>query len=339
MTTKTAAPILLLGGTGSVGTQTAKILRRLYPDLPLAIASRHKARAEALAAELGEAVAVEADVDRLGLGLAQGASYGAVVALLKENTLNPLRYAQANSLPYISMADGAFEIGPAVARYIHKPSSAPVMLASHWAAGMTTLPILHFANEFRTVDSIQAAVIMDPKDPIGPMAQRDVDLVVKNSPRPLILDQGVWRWADESIAAHAVKNRAGASVEVFAMSVLDTISLAALTEARSVRLDFGVSPTTIGADGESHLHEMIIEISGVTTKGRAESLRIDINTPQGVTGLTALGVVLSIERLLGLVGGTAVAPGLYFPEKVIAPAHAVARLLEFGGQVRRGTDG
>ena len=335
MTAQITSPVLILGGTGLVGTQTVKILRKLYPDLPIAIASRNKDKGQALATEVGNAVAVEADVAQAGLGLAEGASYSAVVALLKENTLNPLRYAQANGLPYISMADGAFEIGPAVARYMYKPESAPVMLAGHWVVGMTAMPILHFAAEFRKIDSIRAAVIMDPNDPIGPMAQYDVELVVQNSPRPLILDNGTWRWADEACAARRVRNAAGEEVEVFAMSVLDTISLAAATDARSVRLDFGTAETSGGGSGEGPSHEMILEISGETKDGKTENLRIDIDAPQGVTGLTALGVALSIERLLGLAGGAPVAPGLYFPENLIDPAHAIARLTEFGGQIRR----
>ena len=335
MTRNISLPVLILGGTGLVGTQTVKILRQLYPDLPIAIASRNKENCEALAAEVGNAIAVQADVSKAGLGLADGASYSAVVALLKENTLNPLRFAQANGLPYVSMADGAFEIGPAVARYMYKPDSAPMMLASHWVVGMTTMPILHFAKEFRTIDSIKAAVIMDPTDPIGPMAHYDVELVVQNSPRPLILDNGTWIWAPEEIAGRHVTNSAGEEVEVFAMSVLDTISLAAATDARSVRLDYGMAQTASDRRGDGPSHEMILEVSGETKDGTTEQLRIDIETPQGVTGLTALGVVLSIERLLGLAGGEPVAPGLYFPENLIDPAHAIERLTQFGGQVRR----
>jgi hypothetical protein len=337
MTLDARAPVLLLGGTGWVGTQTTKLLRQLHPTLPIAIAGRDRAKAEALAAQWAHTVAVQADVGQVGLGLGPQASYSAVVALLKENTLHPLRFAQAHGLPYISMADGAFEIGPAVARHIHRPGSAPMMLASHWAAGMTTLPILHHASEFRSIESIRAAVIMDPNDPIGPMAQVDVQQVMQNSPRPLVLDNGVWRWIDERIASRRLKNRAGNEVQVFAMSVLDTISLAAATDARSVRLDFGTAPTSgDGAEGACP-HELVLEIEGVAKDGRPGALRVDISTPLGVTGLTALGVVLSIERLLGLAGGEPAAPGLYFPENLIHPAHAMARLADFGAQVWRST--
>jgi hypothetical protein len=334
MTTKEASPVLVLGGTGIVGSRTVKILRQLHPDLPIAIGARDQGRCQALAAEIGNAEATPVDLGRADLGLAPGASYGAVVAVLKENTLNPLRYAQCARLPYISMADGAFEISPAVARFIHR-AGAPMMLASHWAAGMATFPALHFAREFRAVHSIAIAVFLDPEEPVGEMAHEDVDQVVQNSPRPLLLDNGTWRWAGEGLAGRRVTNAAGEEIETSGMSVLDTVSLAAATDARSVRFDFGVAQSASHRRGAEPAHEMIIEIEGEHEDGSVGRLRVDIESTQGVSGLTALGVALGVERLLGLAGGAPVEPGLYFPESLIAPEYAMARLEKLGGQVRR----
>lgn len=333
MTLKITAPVLILGGSGMVGSGTAKILRQLYPDLPLAIAARDQDRCRALAAEIGNAQATQIDLDVADLGLAEGAPYSAVVALLKENTLNPLRYAQAEELPYLSMADGAFEIGPAVARYMHRPASAPMMLASHWAVGMAAMPALHFASTFRAVHTIEIAVILDPEDTVGQMATDDVEQLMRNSPRPLLLDNGTWRWVGEDIAARRVVTMAGEEIETHAMTVLDTVSLAAATDAHSVRLDFGMGQSASRRRGGAPSHEMIIEIEGEQNDGKIGRLRADIESPQGITGLTALGVALGVERLLGLAGGAPVAPGLYFPENLIDPVHAIERLKAFGGKI------
>ena len=331
---KARAPVLILGGTGVVGRRTVTTLRQLHPDVPLAIAGRDQRKCRALATELGNTGVVEVDLGRADLALEPQASYSAVVALLKENTLNPLRYAQAHGLPYLSMADGAFEIGPAVAFHMHRPTSAPVLLASHWTAGMATLPALDFAGGFRTVRSIEIAVLLDPEDVIGPMANEDVEQLTRNSPRPLLLDDGTWRWVGEEIATRRVEDVAGEEVEVRAMSVLDVLSLAAATDARSVRFDFGMARTAGRRRGGAASHDMIIEIEGERPDGELDRLRIDIEAPQGTSGLTALGVALGIERLLGLTGGQPVAPGLYFPELIIDPDHALGRLAEFGGEVR-----
>lgn len=335
MVDKITAPVLILGGAGFVGSRTVKALRKLYPDLPIAIAGRDQEKARALATEIGNADAVKVDIRRADLGLDGGAAYSAIIAILKENTLNPLKYAQANGLPYLSMADGAFEIGPAVAFHMYKPKSAPMLLASHWVAGMATLSALHYAKEFRSVRSMQIAVILDASDIGGPMANADVEELMQNSPRPLMLDNGTWRWAGDGLSSRNVKDMTGTEIEVHGMSVLDALSLAASTGLNSVRFDYGMGETEGTRNGGSPSHEMIIEIEGELKSGGEGRSRVDIVAPQGVSGLTALGVVLGIERLLGLSGGDPVAPGLYFPEQIIDPAHAIQRLTEFGGEIRQ----
>ena len=51
----------------------------------------------------------------------------------------------------------------------------------------------------------------------------------------------------------------------------------------------------------------------------------------GQRPLTALGIALGVERLLGL-QGTAVTAGVHTPESLIDPAHAVARLTAIGAE-------
>ena len=58
--------------------------------------------------------------------------------------------------------------------------------------------------------------------------------------------------------------------------------------------------------------------------------RHEIVQPEGQAPLTALGIALAVERMLGLEGGDASAPGLYLPEVLIDPAYYVRRMKEFG---------
>jgi hypothetical protein len=51
--------------------------------------------------------------------------------------------------------------------------------------------------------------------------------------------------------------------------------------------------------------------------------------PEGQRPLTALGIALGVERLLGL-RGAPVAPGIYTPEALLDPAYVVERLTEVG---------
>lgn len=335
MTESKRPPVLVLGGTGVVGRAMARTLRQLYPDLPIAIAARNQERCAALAEEIGHAKTVQVDLSRQDIGLDGGSHYSAVVALLKENTLNPLRYAQSNSIPYISMADGVFEIGPAVARHLYHKSSAPIMLAGNWIAGMTALPALYFAKEFKAVHEVRLSAILDPEDEAGPMAHKDVEEVMLASPRPLILDEGTWRWVGEDVAARQIQDARGAQLDAYAMSVIDVASLAAALDLRSMRFDLAAPEQSRPRQSEKPSHELIIELGGEGREGNAKQLRIDIDAPQGVSGLTALGVVVSLERLLGLAGGSPAAPGLYFPEVLVEPEHAIRRLTETGAVIQQ----
>jgi hypothetical protein len=124
--------------------------------LPLAIGGRDVARADAVAKGLGNALAVRVDVALADLGLTPDRVFSAVVVFLKDHWLNSMRFAQARGVPYISLSSGTFEIGPEVAQYIHAPDRAPVLLASHWLAGASLFPALHYAKAFRTIDAFAA---------------------------------------------------------------------------------------------------------------------------------------------------------------------------------------
>src|SRR5687768_3097794 len=76
MAIRTMSPALLIGGSGQVGARAATALRRLHPDLPIAIAGRDGRKAAAVAAEVGgPTTATTVDVGRDDLGLERGASF------------------------------------------------------------------------------------------------------------------------------------------------------------------------------------------------------------------------------------------------------------------------
>ncbi|MFY0537760.1 saccharopine dehydrogenase NADP-binding domain-containing protein [Nannocystis pusilla] len=82
-------PVLLLGGSGAVGSRVARTLRRLQPDLPIVIAARNAEKAAAVAAQIGgPTTAASVDLSREDLGLEASASFSAVVTLLKDPWLN-----------------------------------------------------------------------------------------------------------------------------------------------------------------------------------------------------------------------------------------------------------
>lgn len=330
-------PVLIIGGSGVVGAQGAHALRRLHPELPIAIAGRDLARAEAVAATLGNAHALRVDLQRADLGLPEDAHFSALVLFVKDDTLNSLKYAQRHRLPYVSTSSGSFEIAPEVARHLRARDAAPILLASHWLAGAATLPALHFAEEFRRVDRIEIGALLDEQDMGGPAAAADYERLV-DAAAAQILENGRWRWVRGDEAARGFLSVDGTRVAASAYSPLDVVSLAAATDAHSIRLDMALGESASRRRGEAFSTEIVIELEGELHDGRIARHRHELTHPQGQAPITAIGIALGVERLLGLAGGEAVAPGLYTPDVLIDPAYQLRRLREFGVQVRRAPD-
>ena len=335
MTATKLEPVLVIGGSGVVGSRAVKALRRLQPDLPITIAARDLGRAGALAAEIGGANTTTVNLEKPDLGLPAGARFSAVVVLLKDDSLNSMKYAQGAGVPYVSFSDFVFDIGPEVGLYIRRPASAPILLLGHFLGGTVTLATLHFARELRRVDTIEIGAVFDEEDVGGPAARGDMERVARGVPRPLLLREGKWLWADGADARRTFRGVDGTAWHGQAYSLLDVVSLAAATDARSIRLDFALRPAASRPPGEGLSHEVIVEIEGERDDGARGRVRYTLVDGDVHSGLSGRGVALAVERLLGLAGGPPVAPGIYHPEVLLDPAYVVERLRDFGTRIER----
>src|SRR5690606_31270314 len=119
--------ILLMGGTGAIGRQTAQAIRSVYPNVPLLIGGRDLAKSRQAASEIGnaEGVAIDARADDLGLG---DRRVSAVAVFYADPRLASLRFAQARGVPHLSISSGIYEIAPEVATYMHAPDNAAIVL-------------------------------------------------------------------------------------------------------------------------------------------------------------------------------------------------------------------
>ncbi|WP_395674563.1 hypothetical protein [Inquilinus sp.] len=325
-------PVLIIGGSGVVGARAAKTLRRLQPELPITIGGRDLARAEAVAREIGGADAAAIDLDRPDLGQPDR-DLGAIAVFVKDATLNSLRAAQARGIPYVSTSSGVFEIGPEVALAIHRPT-APVLLASHWLAGAAVLPALHFGRAFRRIDEIRIGALLDEQDMGGPAAAADYDRIITATARVQVRQDGHWRWIGGEEATATYRSVDGVELPAQAYSPMDVASLAAATDARSIRLDLAYSQSASRRRGEPFSTEIVIELAGERIDGTAGRSRHELVHPEGQAPLTALFIASAVERLLGLAGGPPAAPGLHLPEMLLDPAGMVRRLEEFGTRIR-----
>lgn len=332
----TKKPLLLIGGSGVVGSLVAKQIRKFHPTLPIMIGGRNKEKAVNAAKEIDLATGTKIDLTRTDLGLSDKDDLSGIVMLVKDLSLHSLRYAQSKGIAYINISSGVLELSPEIALYAHQPSSAPILLNSFWLAGTILLPTLYFSKEFAVIDEIAIGALLDEEDMGGPAAYADYERQSKAGPYALILKNGSWIWATDKDQYRTFSRVDGTSVKGEAYSIpLDVSSLAAATSAPSIRLDLAIGVSSSRHRGEHFSLETIIEITGKKKDGTVGSFRYELIHPEGQAPLTAMGVIVSVEHLLGLAGNKPAASGLYFPETLIRPEHMIERLKEIGTEIRQ----
>lgn len=328
----TAAPILLMGGSGSIGRWTARFLRTAHPHLPLLIGGRDPAKAEKAAAEIGgaEGTALDLDADDLGLG---ERPVGAVAVLFSDDRIAGLRFAQAQGVPHISISSGDYEIAPEVAAFMHRPGAAPVVLGYEWLVGATTVPALGLARRFGRVRDIAIGALVDEQDTGGPAVAEDFERLNNTLPAALTRRGGryVWRAGDDARATFRAAD--GTEVEATGFSSIDVVGLAAATGAPEVRFDLATGVSSTRRRGGPASTEIIIELAGEDRAGRALRTRHAVVHRGGAAPLTGMGVAMIVERLVGLDGRSATPAGLYFPYQLLDHDAYLARLERSSGQV------
>lgn len=325
--------VLLIGASGVVGRLTAARLRQRWPDLAILAGGRDLQRAEAIAAEVGNARGVALDLSRRDLGLAHDVSVGAVAMFVKDETLNGQLFAQDHGAAFIDISSAAFELGPQTAFYSERPKSAPVLLASNWLAGTSTFAALDLANSFDRIDRILVSALLDDQDIGGGAAEADYVRQTQAGPSGLVRKNSRFVWIAGEDAAGAFEAVDGRKFDAQAFGNLDVLSLSAATDAPDVVFQFAVGETSSRRRGEKFSHEILIEITGMSRDGREAHARRAVVHPDGQAPMTALGVNLAIEDMLGLRTGKRLAPGLYLPHAIVDPARAVGALREIGATI------
>jgi hypothetical protein len=321
--------VLILGGSGQAGAGAAAVLRRWHPALPLTIAGRDIDRAQRVADELGAATAVTIDLRRGDLGLPADHGHSAVVAALWDDRLNGLRYAQHLAVPYLSISSGLVDLAPELVAGAQQAGAAPILEASHFCAGVAVLAALHWAREFDRIDTIRIGAVLDELDIGGPAGIADLERWATVTSAGLVRRDGVFTWISGPDAQTEVTSSDGTVLPGRSIPILDIPSLALGTGAPNVRFDLAVGESAGRRRGEPASVELRIDLEGADPAGAPLSTSRYLVHPAGQRPLTALGIALGVERLLGL-RGEAVSPGLHTPESVLDPGYAVERMAEIG---------
>lgn len=79
---------------------------------------------------------------------------------------------------------------------------------------------------------------------------------------------------------------------------------------------------------------MIIEIEGEHTERGDGTFRYELVDKEGYAALSATGIAIAVETMLGLAAGPAPQAGLYLPETLVDAEYFVRRLQDLGVSVR-----
>ncbi|WP_145153167.1 hypothetical protein [Pseudomonas oryzihabitans] len=331
-------PILFAGGSGTVGRQAVHWFRQRQPDWPLLVGGRNLATAEDVAQAAGQARAVGLDLDQPGLGLDPALTPAAIIMLAPDQALHGLSLAQRLGIPYLNANTGVTELGPEVAQFMHHPGAHALVLSSHWASGAALALALDLARRFTRVVAIGVEVLLDEEDPAGPLAWEDMARVHSAAPAALAFRHGRRHWLSGADLQGSVTALDGRTLAATAFGSIDLLSLWATTAAPELRFDIAMGESSSRRRGAETAAEIAVRVTG-ERDGQTTTARSVLEFSQGQASLTALGLVLSLERALGLVGGRPLPAGLYMPEQLWAADWFLQELQREGAVLHHPMDG
>ncbi|MCC8409142.1 hypothetical protein LJ707_09380 [Mucilaginibacter sp. UR6-1] len=319
--------ILIAGGYGLVGGNVARLIRKRYQDVELILAGRTPQHGEQLARELGNAKTAYLDL-KAGFNAEQYGAINLVIAATEDRSNILQEAAILNGFACITITEMAEDISPVVCRSLYKAFPAPIVLASHWQAGIITLIAKQISTKFSEITRVETAGLYDERDPVGPMVAEQVKKFVGNA---LLRSQGEWKFVDAKENARDIHLYNGTQATGYPMGTLDVPSLAAITGSPNVRFDFATGVSIGTHKGISASHDLYIDMEGVLTTGENSKLRTIVSDPKGYGHLTAVSIFLITEKILGLGDHPGIpAGGLYLPETILLSDEITTRIEEFG---------
>lgn len=346
--------LLIVGGYGLVGSQTARLLRDRHPGLRLVLAGRAPERGRPLALELGaELVAFDAEHPELG---AIEPAPAAILAAARDPHDRLLRAALDAR---ISLAD-IDRAGPGAAldatiRTSVAGARSPILLSGAWMAGLTALVAAAASRSVAACDRLDIIVQASSADRVGddgwgfnrrwawPFQRMDGDerthVWPLTEPRRILAPDGTVRVSViigtlEQISLPLTLGVPTVTTRFVLGSDADALGLLALKRCGGLRL---LERPTLGGVRRALLERGgsgDIAGFGVVASGLGGRTRIDVLDVAGQAHLSAIGAAAMAERVLGL-DGQRLPAGVSFPEQHARP-DADQRLIARAGAVVRG---
>ena len=332
-----ASSILIAGGYGLVGSEVARLIRARHPALPLVLGGRDpSSHARRLAEALSPATCVPLDVSAddplAALELLPGAVVGAVNDVDDRLLLAALRHR----LPYVDITRWTSLMLRATLRASIDGPVSPVLFSSAWMGGVSSLLALAAARRLESLDRIDVSILYGLADRAGPDSIAYVDRMAACFE---VTENGTQRLVRPMTDGRRVDFPGGRRATVYRLDTPEQATLPLFTGAASVATRIGydsplatsslVSLRRLGIlrllarDRFIGLRRRLLYSSGegapailaIDAAGGGELSRVHAVDPSGQAHLTALGAVISLERVLGLDGAPGEPAGVRFPEQ------------------------
>ncbi|WP_028777761.1 saccharopine dehydrogenase NADP-binding domain-containing protein [Shimazuella kribbensis] len=321
--------ILIAGGYGLIGSYIAQHLRKMSSDTELILAGRSPEKGEKLAKDLGGASTAYLDIkkpDSLeNLDLDQ---LDLIIASLHDPSDLLVRAAMKHRIGYIDITKLVGDVAVFLYTALQSPLDRPIALLGHTDAGINAIVTKHVAADFKKIDSVKIASLYDVHDPIGPNTGIGNDARYPLD-RALLYENGRWAWVNARSHARKIQISKDQAEIGIPGPLPDVPSVVAVTGANHVRWDSMRGDSFGTKAGKKPSHEVYIDIEGTLHSGEYTKRRTVVSDPNGQAHLTALGVLLVAEQILGLDGPPAKG-GVYFPEALVPTEVAMERLKQFG---------
>lgn len=322
--------ILIVGGYGMVGSNIARLIRQADQRIEIILAGRNPQNGIALAKELNHSETAYVNLDE-GFDISEFEKIDLMISAVDDHSNILRETAILNGIACIALSELADQISPTAFLGHHKTIVAPIVYAGHWQAGLLTLMVKQQANKFSQIETIELAALYDPKDSVGPLVANEVSGFVGEA---LIRKGGNWRSIQAKENPRTVDLHNHSSAMGYPLSTLDVPSIAAFTSAKNIRFDFIIGESIGTSKGQEASHDLYITIDGTLISGEKGKLSTIVSGPKGNSHLTAVGVYLITEKILGLNGQSEqTIGGLYLPETIISTHHISNRLKEFGIEI------
>lgn len=322
--------ILIVGGYGQVGSNVAHLIRKADKTIELILAGRNPQNGERLAKELNNAETACINLEE-GFDISLFGKIDLIISALDDHRNILRETAVSHGIACIAVSELADQISPTAFLSLHKAISAPIVFAGHWQAGLLTLVVKQLSAKFKHIKSINMAGLYDTKDPVGPLVTKEVTGFVGQA---LLRQDGKWLSVEAKNNTRVINLYDRSQAVGYPMSTLDVPSIAAFTGVSNIRFDFIIGESIGSKKGVEASHDLYIEIEGDLFSGERTKLVTTVSGPRGNSHLTAVGIYLITENILGLNGQSEQKTGgLYLPETIVPADSIMSRLTEFGIEV------